>query len=221
MKKVLLLLFMTISSFVFGQVRTDWQVDGLKGKVKKVMITCSNAVGDENRIEKMYDEKGYLLHEIHLNSVDSIEDIEMKYDVFKEYTRYIYVKAKSDKEYSDIVENKRGGDYKMYLNVLNYERADRRIVDEYQQDRRTLTEESYVKYDKYLSTVYRKMFEYDEKGTLVKEVVKEEINGVKNKYVLIYDIRSRDAIGNVLLQTKRNSETGDIITEQFDYLYYK
>lgn len=73
MKKVLLLLFMTISSLVQGQVPTDWQVEGLKGRVKKMHIIQEyywmSASEDTLYnplpifVDKYFDESGYLLYE--------------------------------------------------------------------------------------------------------------------------------------------------------------
>ncbi|MDR2223963.1 MAG: hypothetical protein LBE34_14685 [Flavobacteriaceae bacterium] len=213
---------------------TDWKLQNLKGAVQRMIVFRTTADGAKEKDVINFKEKGFVMIKTYYDSTSktytSFEEGEMEeiytftYTDYVDGVRYVYLydnnRKWEDRDHAietwDKVDD-------FLISTRNNNREKWEIECKYKEYKlMERWERESINYQKYSAEIERtSTFEYNKQGDLVKEIIHEEINGIEKDYTLIYDIRSRDAIGNILLQTKRNRETGDVITEQFDYLYYK
>ncbi|APA91160.1 hypothetical protein [Myroides sp. C4067] len=89
MRNMLILIFILISVFCLGQIPTDWQVDGLKGKVKNMEIVM-NGVGESACFEEVnvYNEEGYYLSKKMSVLDEKAPDVAMFLNMMENYEPY-------------------------------------------------------------------------------------------------------------------------------------
>ncbi|UVD80617.1 hypothetical protein NWE55_05015 [Myroides albus] len=106
---MLILAFILISVSCLGQIPTDWQVDGVKGKVKNMEIVM-NGVGESAYFKEVnvYNEEGYYLSKKMSVSDDKAPDVTMFLNMMENYEPYKGNKRSTTSFLGDKVEIAKG-----------------------------------------------------------------------------------------------------------------
>lgn len=232
MKKLLLLLFITMSFLVQGQVPTDWQVDGLKGKVKKMTLMRTLADGSIKKEEVLYNVEGYktkkLIYDTGGNESSLICVYQSIYREYKDNKRYI-VSLPCEEEDNESTMNNRSPD-------REYWTADRQLVliygflgndsysrNTYDEEYSLINKESYAKFSsggEQRVVVSNIFYTYNEGGELIRLDYSSKSNNEEEKLVYLYETQKRDNRGNILRRIVQDKEKKNSYTEEFTYEYY-
>lgn len=244
MRKALLFIVLLIGQYHYAQEfvpPTDWQVEGLKGRVKK--MTVVNIVDDKevDKMEIFYNTKGYRTNTL-------IYDKDAEYTEYTEYTLVlgatnIYMEYKDDKRYvlvplyQEEENNQENGVeevlkkdifYTEYWTsdrqqVVVYKDVDSYTKSMYNEDYKPMSKERYSKYsiDGKESVVTSNIYyAYTDNSELIRKDISSKSNNGEEKSYYLYETQKRDKAGNILRRIVQDKEKKNRITEEFSYEYY-
>ncbi|MDM1372108.1 hypothetical protein HX052_07275 [Myroides marinus] len=232
MKKLLLMLFVTMSFLVQGQVPTDWQVDGLKGKVKKMTMVRTWTDGAIKKEEVLYNVVGVKTKTLLYDTDDSGSSLVCEYqNIYREYKdnkRYI-ISLPCEEEDNEYTMSNRTPDREYWtadrqqVFIYGFLGNDSYSRSTYDEEYRLINKESYTKFSSggeeriVVSNVF---YTYNEGGELIRLDYSSKSNNEEEKLYYLYETQKRDRRENILRRIVQGKEKKNSFTEEFTYEYY-
>lgn len=232
MSKTLTLLCMIVCLSAQAQVPTDWQVDGLKGKVKKLIKLYSLDSGKKYMEEINYDKAGFITTRVsytnidpeHYYSMELIKDKEYSYSAYKGNKRLIKVISfdyvKRTPTYTEKHQEEWLAGRNQYIYVFGEKSSEgNSYVVRIYNTKNQLTTEEYFNVNK--KSEGTNTFYYTMSG----DISKKKYNRNNQYYVLDGDeVNSieikKDKKNNVIDQYFKRKSIDGFYTEQSTYEYY-
>ncbi|SEI48203.1 hypothetical protein SAMN04488018_10178 [Myroides marinus] len=233
MKKLLLLLFITMSFLVQGQVPTDWQVDGLKGKVKKRTMVRTWTDGAIKKEEVLYNAEGVktktLLYDTDGNGSSLICEYQNIYREYNDNKRYI-ISLPCEEEDNEYTMSNRTFDREYWtadrqqVFIYGFLGNDSYSRSTYDEEYRLINKENYTKFssgEEESVDVSNIFYTYNEGGELIRLDYSSKSDNEEEKSYYLYEIQKRDKRDNIIRRIVQDKEKKNRVTEEFIYEYYE
>ncbi|MDR0193567.1 MAG: hypothetical protein LBI73_00465 [Myroides sp.] len=220
-----------MSSLLFAQAPTDWQVYQLKGQVKKMTVIRTSENGNIEREEIEFDRQGYKTFKTFFkNNVewDSVSK-EMRLITKERYLPYIDNKRSIMVRTGKEEKEKYGNDF-LFKNTEYWSSNGQHIIisrgDVYEEH----CKEVYNNENKLLSretdllitlgsskyhNITKYIFTYDKKGELVRTDIKVSEDGEEKEGYQIFEVQKRDRYGNIVQRVLKDDTGKTFYVENF------